>query len=82
MYEERNYLIIPVSELPKVDFTQVMETSPETVRRSVDGTKTFIKWDGESPAFVASITGAEGPYTHTEILQILSEPEWSELPEE
>lgn len=82
MYEERNYLIIPVSELPKVDFTQIMETSPETVRRSVDGTKTFIKWDGESPAFVASITGAEGPYTHTEILQILSEPEWSELPEE
>ena len=82
MYEERNYLIIPVSELPKVDFTQVMETSPETVRQSVDGIKTFIKWDGESPAFVASITGAEGPYTHTEILQILSEPEWSELPEE
>lgn len=82
MYEERNYLIIPVSELPKVDFTQIMETSPETVRRSVDETKTFIKWDGESPAFVASITGAEGPYTHAEILQILSEPEWSELPEE
>jgi hypothetical protein len=45
MYSNRNFLIFPVTELPKVDFSQVCETSEETVRKSVDGTKTFVKWD-------------------------------------
>ena len=45
MYSNRNFLIFPVTELPKVDFSQVCESSEETVRKSVDGTKTFVKWD-------------------------------------
>ena len=27
MYSDRNFLIFPVAELPKVDFSQVCETS-------------------------------------------------------
>lgn len=77
IYETRNYLIIPVSELSKVDFSLVLETSPETVRKSVNETMTFIKWEGEVPEFVADIVGAEGPYTYGEILTILSGPEWT-----
>jgi len=77
MYEQRNFLIFPVTELPKVDFSQVCETSIDTIRKSVDFTKTFVKWDGEEPAFVADIVGAEGPYTYEEILVILSGDEWS-----
>ena len=72
----RTYLIIPTSELSKVDFSQVCETSSETVRKSVDETKTFIKWDSSEPSFVSSITGTEGPYTHTEILSILVTEDW------
>lgn len=75
MYQNRNYIILPVSELPKVDFGQVLKTSEETVRRSVDGTKTFVKWEGEQPSFVDTLTGAEGPHTHEEILEILSTEE-------
>ena len=63
--------------MPKVDFSQVCETSIETVRKSVDETKTFVKWDGEAPAFVAEIESAEGPYTYEEILEILATEEWS-----
>lgn len=77
IYEHREYLIFPVSELNKVDFSQVLETSAETVRKSVDGTKTFVKWDGTTPTFVSTLTGTEGPYTHAEILDILSTSEWS-----
>lgn len=77
MYEDRNYLIIPTSEVSKVDFSLVCETSADTLRKSVDGTKTFVKWDGEAPEFVADIVGAEGPYTHSEILEILSSSEWT-----
>jgi hypothetical protein len=77
IYENREYLIFPVSELNKVDFSQVLETSSDTVRKSVDETKTFVKWNGEAPAFVSTMTGTEGPYTHAEILEILSTSEWS-----
>lgn len=75
---ERTFLIIPVGELNKVDFTQVLETSPDTVRRSVDGTKTFIKWEGVEPTFLGDIVGSEGPYSYEEILAILSTPEWTD----
>jgi len=77
IYANREYLIFPVSELNKVDFSQVLETSADTVRKSVDETKTFVKWNGDVPAFVATMTGTEGPYTHAEILEILSTSEWS-----
>jgi hypothetical protein len=77
IYANREYLIFPVSELNKVDFSQVLETSADTVRKSVDETKTFVKWNGDAPAFVATMTGTEGPYTHAEILEILSTSEWS-----
>ena len=77
MFEHRNYLIIPSSEVTKIDFSQVLETSIETLRYSVDQTKTFIKWENDVPSFIDGIIDAEGPYTHQEILQILSGPEWS-----
>lgn len=78
-YENRNYLIFNVSELSQIDFTQILQTSPDTVRKSLDGTKTLIKWDGDEPTCVATITTKEGPYTYDEILEILSGPEWTNL---
>ena len=76
-YENRSFMIFNVSELPNIDFTTVLETSEETVRKSVDETKTFVKWDGEMPECVSTLTTKEGPYTYDEILVILSTPEWS-----
>ena len=78
IYEDRNFMIFNVSELPNIDFTQVLETSQDTVRKSIDQTKTFVKWDGEIiPATVESLTTKEGPYTYLEMLDILSGPEWT-----
>jgi hypothetical protein len=77
-YENRQFMIFNVSELSNIDFTQVLETSEETVRKSVDKTKTFVKWDGEMPECVSTLTTKEGPYTYEEILTILSTSEWSE----
>jgi hypothetical protein len=77
-YTNREFMIFNVSELNLIDFTQVLETSIDTVRRSVDGTKTFVKWDGNTiPSSVESLTTKEGPYTYEEILVILSGPEWT-----
>jgi len=78
-YENRKFMIFNVNELSNIDFTQVMETSSETVRKSVDGTKTFVKWDSDNiPSSVESLTTKEGPYTYEEIMSILNGSEWSD----
>lgn len=77
-YEIRQFMIFNVSELNTIDFTQVLETSIDTVRRSFDGTKTFVKWDGNTtPSSVENLTTKEGPYTYDEILTILGGSEWT-----
>ena len=85
MYTQRNFVIFDVTELPSIDFSQVLETSAETVRRSTDGTKTFVKWDGETvPTCVENLTTKSSYYTYEEMLAILETEEWSstqELPE-
>jgi len=75
-YENRKFMIFNVSELNQIDFTQVLETSVETLRKSVDETKTFVKWEGNMPLCMNNLTTKEGPYTYEEILTILAEPEW------
>ena len=77
-YQSRQFMIFNVSELDQIDFTQVLETSPDTIRKSVDETKTFVKWDGETiPDCVINLSTKEGPYTYDEILTILSTEEWT-----
>jgi len=77
-YEQRQFMIFNVSELTNIDFSQVLETSIDTVRKSVDETKTFVKWDGDIiPSSVDSLTTKEGPYTYQEIIDILNTPEWT-----
>jgi len=75
-YENREFMIFNVSELPNIDFKTVLETSIDTVRKSVDETKTFVKWDSNMPECVSTLTTKEGPYTYEEMLTILSTPEW------
>ena len=77
-YEQRQFMIFNVSELELIDFSQVLETSIDTVRKSVDGTKTFVKWDSNIiPSSVELLTTKEGPYTYNEIIEILNGPEWT-----
>ena len=76
-YENRKFMIFAVSELSQIDFSQVLETSIATVSKSIDETKTYVKWDGAIPSCVSSLTTSEGPYTYEEMLIILSRPEWS-----
>ena len=75
--EDRVYVIFNVSELNTIDFNEVLETSIDTVRKSVDETKTFVKFEGSMPPSVSALTTKEGPYTHSEILAILATSEWT-----
>ena len=77
-FEHRSYMIFNVSELNQINFNEVLETSINTVRKSIDNTKSLIKWDSETtPTSVQSLTTKEGPYSHSEILTIMATPEWT-----
>jgi hypothetical protein len=69
----RKYVIINTSDLSTVDFNQVLEADETKLRYSVDGTKTFVKYEGDQPL---SLTG-KTEYTNSEILTILAGDEWT-----
>ena len=77
MYENNKYLIFSVDELTLINFDEVLETSINTVRKSVDGTKTFVNWVGDAPSFVDNLTTKEGPYSYDEIIEILNTTDWT-----
>ncbi len=55
-YPDRRFVIFDITELSQIDFNQVFETDPNTIRKSVDGTKTFVKYDMPQPSSVAALT--------------------------
>ena len=72
------YAIIDINDLLKVDFTQVGQTSADTVRKSLDNSKFVLKW-GKTPTFITD--GTIIPLqllTHAECLDLMNTPEWSE----
>tara|TARA_R100000963_G_scaffold862_1_gene900 strand:+ start:585 stop:827 length:243 start_codon:yes stop_codon:yes gene_type:complete len=77
-YENRKYVIIESSEVSSINFSEAMETSADTLRFSVDETKTLVKFIGDTPSFLEGKT----QYTHSEILNILNSSEWTPEEEE
>jgi len=69
---DRKYVILNLDEIDSVDFDQVMQTEASKVRKSLDGSKFFVKYEGEQPSFLSGKT----EHSHEEILSILSGPEW------
>ena len=68
------YVIINTSEVSSVDFSQVVETSEDTLRYSLDESKTFVKFDGNTPSFLNGKTS----YTHSEMITVLDGVDWYE----
>jgi hypothetical protein len=69
----KKYVIINADDVPYINFQQVQETSAQTLRHSLDGSKTFVKFEGSTPSFLEGKT----QYDHSEILTILATDEWS-----
>jgi len=77
-YPDRRFVIFNVSELSIIDFSQVYETSADTVRKSVDETKTFVKYDMPQPSSVVALTTKSQEYTYDEMLVILAGSDWTD----
>lgn len=73
------YVTLSTSEVNQLDFNQILQTSVETLRYSVDGLQTIVKWDTVDgvPSCVNSLT-TKGPYmTHDEALELMATTAWT-----
>ena len=72
------YATISIADLGLIDFSQIHETSAETIRKSLDGTEFVIKYDA-APSFIldgeVEILQA---MNHEEALQLMATDKWSE----
>tara|TARA_R100000501_G_C2586659_1_gene88009 strand:+ start:263 stop:496 length:234 start_codon:yes stop_codon:yes gene_type:complete len=73
MFENRKWVIITRDEIGSIDFSQVIESSVNTLRYSLDGSKTFVKYEGSQPSFLSGKT----ELNHSQILTELAKDEWS-----
>ena len=79
--ENRRWVIFDTSETGSIDFSQVMETSVNTLRLNLSGSQTFVKYEGSQPSSVAGLSSKSNEYTHTQILNVLTGSEWSSTEE-
>ena len=70
---ETTYIILEDTEVSSINFNEVIEDNIDTLRYSVDGTKTIVKFKGTTPDFLDGKT----QYTHEEILIIVGTSEWN-----
>lgn len=74
------YVTLSASEVNQLDFNQILQTSVETLRYSIDGLQTIVKWDTVDgvPSCVNSLT-TKGPYmTHDEALELMATTAWTD----
>ena len=73
MFENRKWVIVNVSDITEEMILSAIQTSTSTLRKSLDGTKAILKWDGDTPSCFDGMT----TYSHSEILTELSNSDWS-----
>lgn len=74
----RNYMILSTSETGSVNYNEVLQSGSDTHRTDASGSLTFVKWEGVSvPASINALTTKDGPYTYSEIVNILTGSEWA-----
>jgi hypothetical protein len=79
----RIYAICNTSnDLDKIKFAQVVQTTANTVRRSVNGTQFVLSWTIE-PTFIADSTVIpEEILNHDECIELMATPFWSQNEDE
>ena len=73
-YSNRKWLIVNVSDVTEDMISSAIQTSMGSLRKSLDGTKAILKWDGDTPTCFDGMT----TYNHSEILTELAKSTWTE----
>jgi hypothetical protein len=72
---DTKYIMFDLSEVDKINFNEVLESSIDTLRVS-NTDKTFVKYVGNIPTSVQSLETKSEEYNKQQILDILSTEEW------
>lgn len=75
----RTYVIVSSSDLSKVNFEDVLEDQ-EYLRYSIDGRRVVLKYEGQNPVSITSLTSTF--YTYEEITDIIRGSDWTPIEEE
>jgi len=81
LLENRKWVIITLSDYTndqlQVMIDEAIQDSIDTLRKSNNGTKAILKWDGDTPSVFNGMT----QYSHNQILTILKGSDWTESSE-
>lgn len=77
-FENRHYVVFDLTEVDTIDFSEVMETSADTLRNNLANTQSFVKYEGDQPPSVTALTTKSQEYTHAEILALLAGADWTD----
>jgi len=77
-FENRHYVVFDLTEVDTIDFSEVMETSADTLRKNLADTQSFVKYEGDQPPSVVALTTRSQEYSHEEILAFLAGEEWTD----
>tara|TARA_R110002012_G_C11326538_1_gene576488 strand:+ start:158 stop:394 length:237 start_codon:yes stop_codon:yes gene_type:complete len=73
-YINRKWVIVNVSDITDEMIGSAMQSSMETLRKSLDNSKAILKFEGSTPNCFEDLN----LYNHLEILTILKESDWTE----
>tara|TARA_B100000497_G_C7670119_1_gene404389 strand:- start:1348 stop:1602 length:255 start_codon:yes stop_codon:yes gene_type:complete len=77
-FENRGYVVFDLSEVDTIDFSEVMETSADTLRKNLAETQSFVKYEGDQPPSVVALATKSQEYSHEEILTLLAGTDWTD----
>jgi hypothetical protein len=85
MINDYNYCVVDISELNNVDYSQVLQTSADTVRKSLDESRFILKYEGQKPETIQNLENNEKLFayngnlilSHSQILEVVSTEEWT-----
>jgi len=73
-YSNRKWIIVNVSDITEEMLSSAIQSSMNTLRKTLDGNKAILKWDGDTPDCFNGMT----TYSHSEIREELTKSDWIE----
>ena len=72
-YYNRKWVIVNVSDITDEMIDSAIQSSMDTLRKTLDGSKAILKFDGDTPSCFDGLT----TYNHSEILTELAKSDWT-----
>ena len=71
-YSNRKWVIVNVSDITDEMIANAIQSSMDTLRKTLDGSKAILKFEGDTPSCFEGLT----TYNHSEILTELAKSDW------